>query len=69
MYDMCRETRKCNSSTGQKEQTVLSAFEGSPNVGLNRQKLQSRDYKNGQNIEKIIFKELKKGMMILFNQK
>ena len=54
------------TNTGKKEQTILSEFEGSSNVGFNRQKLQNRYYKYVQNIKKTMFKELKIGMMIMY---
>lgn len=31
---ICKETGKCDSYTGKKEQAILSAFEGNPNTDL-----------------------------------
>ena len=65
IYKTCKETGKCDKHR-KKEQTILSEFEGSSNVGFNRQKLQNRYYKYVQNIKKTMFKELKIGMMIMY---
>lgn len=65
---ICKETGKCDSHIEKKKAGNIVCIWGKQKYWFNRQKLQSRLYTYVQNTEKIMFEELKEGIVTMSHQ-